>query len=47
VSASVLFYTPEEKSGDDSFFSTIDRIVEEESANAVEAIKSRLRGREA
>jgi transcriptional regulator with XRE-family HTH domain len=47
VSASVLFYTPEEKSGDDSFLSTIDRIVEEESMKAVLAIKARLRGREA
>ena len=43
VSASVLFYTQKENSWDDTILSSIDRLVETEMVNAVEAIKLQLR----
>jgi transcriptional regulator with XRE-family HTH domain len=43
VSASALFYTPEEKSGDDSVFNLIDTIVDKELAGTVQAIKVQIR----
>ncbi|GHU90604.1 hypothetical protein FACS189476_10830 [Spirochaetia bacterium] len=47
VSASALFYTPEEKSSDDSFLTVVDQIVEKELTKTVEAIKLEIRHREA
>ena len=42
VSVSALFYSPEEKSLDDSDISKIEKILDEESAKAVQNIKNRL-----
>lgn len=42
VSVSALFYSPEEKSFDDSDISKIEKIIEEESKKAVFAMKNRL-----
>ena len=42
VSVSALFYSPEEKSFDDSDISRIEKIIEEESQKAVLAMKDRL-----
>jgi len=42
VSVSALFYSPEEKSLDDSDISKIEKILDEESAKAVQNIKKRL-----
>jgi transcriptional regulator with XRE-family HTH domain len=46
ISASALFYTPEEKSLDDSFLTNVDRVLEEELVRAIAAIKLRLRRHE-
>jgi transcriptional regulator with XRE-family HTH domain len=46
VSASALFYTPEEKSSDDSFLTAVDQIIEKELAKTVETIKLEIRHRE-
>lgn len=43
VSISALFYTPEEKSFDESDFSKIDVILEEELENSLKTIKHRIR----
>lgn len=43
VSISSLFYTPEEKSFDESDFSKIDEIMEEEILKALITVKSRIR----
>jgi transcriptional regulator with XRE-family HTH domain len=43
VSASALFYTPEEKSGDDGMLTFVDKIVETELQKTVEAIKVHIR----
>lgn len=43
VSVSALFYSPEEKSIDESDFSKIDAILEEESKKAVITIKNKIR----
>ncbi|GHU58075.1 hypothetical protein FACS189444_1180 [Spirochaetia bacterium] len=43
ISASVLFYTPEEKSSDDSFLTAIDQIIEKELSRTVETIKIEMR----
>jgi hypothetical protein len=43
VSASALFYTPKEKSSDDSFLTAIDHIIEKELARTVETIKLEMR----
>lgn len=45
VSVAALFYSPEEKSFDESDISNIENIIEEESQKAVIAIKSRLHKR--
>lgn len=45
VSVSALFYSPEEKSFDDSDISKIEAIIEEESEKAKLAIKNRLHQR--
>jgi putative transcriptional regulator len=45
VSASALFYTPEEKSVDDSQLTKIDAVIDEEVGRAVDAIKTRIRER--
>lgn len=42
VSVSALFYSPEEKSFDDSDISRIEMIIEEESQKATLAMKNRL-----
>lgn len=42
VSVSALFYSPEEKSLDDSDISKIEKILDEESAKAVQNKKNRL-----
>ncbi len=42
VSVSALFYSPEEKSFDDSDISRIEKIIEEESQKAVLSMKNRL-----
>ncbi|GHV80191.1 hypothetical protein AGMMS49944_19820 [Spirochaetia bacterium] len=47
VSASALFYTPEEKSADDGFLTLVDHIIEKELAKTVETIKLEIRHREA
>ena len=43
VSASVLFFSADEKSVDDSFFSLVDQAVEEELQKAVKVIRKRIR----
>jgi transcriptional regulator with XRE-family HTH domain len=43
VSASALFYTPEEKSSDDGFLTIVDLIIEKELAKTVETIKLEIR----
>ena len=43
VSASALFYTPEEKSSDDGFLTSIDHIIEKELSRTVETIKIEIR----
>lgn len=43
ISVSSLFYFPEEKSIDESDYSKIDSILEEESQKMLEAIKTRIR----
>ncbi|GHV16343.1 hypothetical protein FACS189493_2030 [Spirochaetia bacterium] len=43
VSASALFYTPEEKSSDDGFLTVIDHIIERELSRTVETIKIEIR----
>lgn len=45
VSVAALFYSPEEKSFDESDISNIENIIEEESQKAVIAIKNRLHKR--
>ena len=42
VSLSALFYTPEEKSLDDSDLKKIEQIIEEEVQKAIQTIKSRI-----
>lgn len=42
VSLSALFYTPEEKSLDDSDLKKIEQIIEEETQNAIQLIKRRI-----
>ena len=42
VSLSALFYTPEEKSLDDSDLKKIEQIIEEETQNAIQLIKKRI-----
>ena len=42
VSLSALFYTPEEKSLDDSDLKKIEQIIEEETQNAIQSIKKRI-----
>lgn len=42
VSVSALFYSPQEKSFDDSDISRIEKIIEEESQKAAMAMKDRL-----
>jgi transcriptional regulator with XRE-family HTH domain len=43
VSASAMFYTPEEKSTDDGFLTVIDHIIEKELSKTVETIKIEIR----
>ena len=43
VSASALFYTPEEKSGDDGLLTFVDRIIETELQRTVNTIKVHIR----
>ncbi|GHV89382.1 hypothetical protein AGMMS50267_17420 [Spirochaetia bacterium] len=43
VSASALFYTPEEKSSDDGFLTIIDHIIEKELEKTVKTIKIEIR----
>lgn len=43
VSASALFYDNKEASWDDTYLTSIDRLIEAEMVNAVEAIKLQLR----
>lgn len=43
VSVASLFYTPDEKSLDESDISKIDMILEEESSNVLSLLKSRIR----
>lgn len=43
ISVSALFYSPEEKSIDESDFSKIDSILEEESKKALITIKNKIR----
>lgn len=43
VSISSLFYTPEEKSFDESDIAKIDEIMEEETVKALIAVKNRIR----
>ncbi|MDR1893491.1 MAG: helix-turn-helix domain-containing protein [Spirochaetales bacterium] len=43
VSAAALFYTPEEKSSDDSFLNMVDQIVEKELLKTAETIKTGIR----
>lgn len=43
VSASALFYTVEEKSGDDSLLNMVDQIVDSEMAKVSDAIKIQIR----
>ncbi|GHV87610.1 hypothetical protein AGMMS50255_9060 [Spirochaetia bacterium] len=43
ISASVLFYSPEEKSSDDSFLTIVDQIIEKELSKTVETIKLEMR----
>lgn len=45
VSVAALFYSPEEKSFDESDISNIENIIEEESKKAVIAMKNRLHKR--
>ncbi len=43
VSISALFYTPDEKSFDESDLAKIEKILEEESVKSVTSIKTRIR----
>jgi transcriptional regulator with XRE-family HTH domain len=43
ISASALFYSPEEKSGDDSMLNNMDQIVEDELKNTINEIKLKFR----
>ena len=43
VSVSALFYTPDEKSFDESDLAKIEKILEEESVKSVTSIKTRIR----
>jgi transcriptional regulator with XRE-family HTH domain len=43
VSASALFYTPEEKSGDNGLLTLVDKIVEQELLKAAGSIKAHIR----
>lgn len=43
VSTSALFYTPDEKSFDESDISKIDNILEEETLKAIRSIKERIK----